>query len=510
MPLKEYWADKLRTFAGVLVHGFPNMFIVCGPHVPAGNLPTFVEIAGAWIGKTIRHMEENKIATINVTEKTQDAWTDHVNNLWGSVFISEYAKANRSWFVGTNVPGKPARIMFYFGGPQLWNSWLEQESHGGWAGMDFSPPASANKVNQEILGQNGSANGLPVTAQALESIILPLQSDKVGMSPAEKFNHISAASARYIDWAVKEVQERRLAVKQDYRAHWWKVLRDFVNSESGQAIIQQSPSTKQELEQLTSKLGVEGEAIARIGPEIVNLLIGKTHPLVHILRDDLLFRMYLSDEGARPNRYAGEYAKILTSQKKDLRILEIGAGTGGTTFQVLQACSPEGENFCAEYVYTDISAGFFKTGQTTLKKWQHLLKFQTLNVETDPVAQGFEANAYDIVIAANVVHATRSLTTSLDNIHKLLKPGGTLALVELTRLTPYFNMAFGSLSGWWAGVGEGRIESPLQSPEQWDEQLRKADFSGVDLAAYDLPEPERHSALLLSTALATGPIVNGH
>ncbi|KND88228.1 Phenylacetone monooxygenase [Tolypocladium ophioglossoides CBS 100239] len=506
--LREYWTERLGTFAGVLVSGFPNMFIVCGPHMPAGNMPIPLEISVNWIGKTIRHMEKNKLTKINVTEKAADAWSDHHDGLWNSVFISEAAKENRSWFVGTNIPGKPPKIMFYFGGVQNWLSWLDKEINTAWASMDFTPLAVADKAGQDTFGQDTSVDRLSVTAQILESAAMPLQSDEAGISPAEKFNLTSAACARYIHWAVKEMHDRGLAAKAAYRAYWWKVLQDFVKSELGRALIQQSPNTKGELDQLTSKLGVEGEAIARIGPELVRLLTGQTHPLAHILKDDLLFRMYLSDEGARPNRYMADYTKILTFQNKDLRILEIGAGTGGTTFQVLQACSPTGESFCSEYMYTDISPGFFKTSKTTLKKWEHLLKFQTLNVENDAGKQGFEEHAYDLVIAANVVHATRSLTKSLGTIHKLLKPGGKVGLVELTRLTPYFNMAFGSLSGWWAGVDEGRTESPLQSPEQWHEKLQKTGFSGVDLAAYDLPEPERHSALLLSTALVVDSTIN--
>ncbi|KAL8720656.1 MAG: hypothetical protein Q9225_002526 [Loekoesia sp. 1 TL-2023] len=500
--LREYWTERLGTFAGVLVSGFPNMFIVCGPHMIAGTQPVMLEIAVNWIGKTIRHMEKNNLAKINVTEKAVDAWSCHIDEVWNSVLISKPAEENRSWYVGTNIPGKPAKIMFYFGGVQNWKSWLDNEIDTAWTSMEFTPLAVTDKVGETPLGQDTSAGGIFVTAEILESAVMPMQSDEAGMSPAEKFNLGSAVCARYINWAVKEMHDRRLAVKQDYRAHWWKALQEFVKSESGRALIQQSPYTKDELDQLTSKLGVEGEAIASIGPELVRMLTGQTNPLFHLLKDDLLFRMYLSDEGARPNRYVADYTKILTSQKRDLRILEVGAGTGGTTFQVLQACSPYGESFCSEYMYTDISNGFFKTGQTTLKKWERLLTFKTLNVENDVAKQGFEGHAYDLIIAANVVHATRSLTKSLGTIHQLLKSGGVLGLVELTRLTPYFNIAFGSLSGWWLGVDEGRTESPLQSAEQWNEQLRKTGFSGVELAAYDLPEPERHSALLLSTALA--------
>ncbi|EOA87506.1 putative secondary metabolism biosynthetic enzyme [Exserohilum turcicum] len=364
--------------------------------------------------------------------------------------------------------------------------------------------ASCNKNGRNGDASSGSVDDtrLTTTAEALESMVIPLQSDQVGISPSEKFNCCSAACARYISWAVQEIQNGGLVVKHDYRIHWWRVLDAFVRSEQGQTLIGQSPDTKEGLEKLTCRLGVEGEAISKIGPNLVGLLTGQIYPLFLLLKDDLLFRIYRSDEGARPNRYVAEYVKQLVSQaKRKLRILEIGAGTGGTTFQVLQACSPCGEAFCDEYMYTDISPNFFKTGESTLKKWQHLLTFRKLDIESNVAGQGFQEHAYDVVITANAIHATRSLTKSLGNIHKLLKPGGILGLVELTRLTPYFNMVFGSLPGWWHGVDEGRVESPLQSAEQWNEQLRKSGFSGTDLVAFDLPKSEGHIALLISHAL---------
>lgn len=246
-----------------------------------------------------------------------------------------------------------------------------------------------------------------------------------------------------------------------------------------------------------------------MGPEIVNILTNKTHALAHLMTDDLLFRVYLSDEGRRANRYMAEYVRILTSQRREIRILEIGAGTGATTAEILHLCSPNGGPFCTEYMYTDLSSGFFNAAKTTLKAWTPLLSFKVLNIEDDPMNQGFDEHAYDLIIAANIIHATAHLTGTLGNAGKLLKPGGVLGLVELTRLTPFYNLAFGPLPGWWAGVNEGRTESPLQSPQQWDELLRQTGCSGIDLAAYDLPGPQRHSCLLLSTALANYS-TNGH
>ncbi|KAL8888332.1 MAG: hypothetical protein Q9192_006193, partial [Flavoplaca navasiana] len=439
--LREHWMESLGTFAGILVSGFPNMFIVCGPHMPAGNQPTMLEIAVNWIGKTIRHMENNRLTEIKVGEKAVNTWSAHADEIWKSAFILGPAVENRSWSVDRSIPGKPPKVMFYFGGVQNWKSWLDDEIGTGWASMEFSLLAGADEAEEDLSDHDVLVGGVPITPEILESVVVPLQSDQIGMSPAEKFNVVSAACARYMDWAVKEVQDGGLAVRKDHRALWWKVLQRFVESDWGQALIQRSPNTKDKLDQLTSKLGVEGEAIARIGPELVRMLTGQTNPLFHVLKDDLLFRMYLSDEGARPNRYMADYTKMMISQRKDLRILEVGAGTGGTTFQVFQACSANGERFCSEYMYTDISNGFFKTGESTLQKWEGLLTFKTLNVENDAVTQGFEEHGYDLVIAANVVHATTSLTHTLSNIHKLLRPGGVLGLVELTRLTPYFNMA---------------------------------------------------------------------
>ncbi|KAL7894249.1 polyketide synthase [Trichoderma sp. SZMC 28014] len=365
--------------------------------------------------------------------------------------------------------------------------------------------------NENIFKMEWGVDSSSITPEMLERVQIPLQSDEAGITQAEKVNLTFVACARYIDWAVKEMQERRLAVKDDHRVNWWRLLKNFASSEMGKSLIEKSPKMKEELDKLTSRLGVEGEAVARIGPELVPLLTGQTDPLTHFLKDDLLFRVYHSDEGARPNQYMADYVRMLTFQRRDLRILEIGAGTGGTTYRILKACSPNGESFCSEYMYTDISSGFFEAVRTSrLKDWAHLLTFQTLDLEKDAASQGFKEHSYDLVVAANVVHATRSLDKSIRTIHKLLKPGGVLGLVELTTSTPYINMTFGSIPGWWAGVDEGRTDSPLQSAEQWDVHLQKAGFSGVDLAAYDLPEPERHCALLLSTALALPSATNGH
>ena len=108
------------------------------------------------------------------------------------------------------------------------------------------------------------------------------------------------------------------------------------------------------------------------------------------------------------------------------------------------------------------------------------MAFKMLDIEHSPTPQGFEAYSYDLVIAANVIHATSSLQTTLENTRQLLKPGGLLILVEITQPKPLrlSNMAAG-LSGWWNSQ-DGRRNGPLVTPEVWHSLLRKSGFSGVD------------------------------
>lgn len=153
--LREFWAKRVETFAGVLVPGFPNMFLICGPHVPFGNMPVVVDIQVNWIGKTIRHMEENRLDRIEVTEGAADAWTLHLAEVFRSTLFAESSKESGAWFVGANIPGKTNSVLFYFGGVPTWSTWLENESRSAWESMNFAPLAVANAVREDSAQPNG-------------------------------------------------------------------------------------------------------------------------------------------------------------------------------------------------------------------------------------------------------------------------------------------------------------------------------------------------------------------
>ena len=109
---------------------------------------------------------------------------------------------------------------------------------------------------------------------------------------------------------------------------------------------------------------------------------------------------------------------------------------------------------------------------------------RTLDVERDPVAQGFEGEAYDLIVAANVIHATKDLSVTIQNIRRQLKPSGKLILVEVTRLDLlHVGFAFGLLPGWWLSSEEYRTRSPCVSEAKWNEILKENSFSGKSLSS---------------------------
>lgn len=126
--LKDSWATKLETFGGVLVPGFPNLFLVCGPHIPFGNMPVVLDIGVNWIGKTLQYMEKNKLDKVDVCESAVKSWSAHLIDAFKATLFAESAEKSGAWFVGANIPGKVISPLFYFGGVPNWSAWLENEA----------------------------------------------------------------------------------------------------------------------------------------------------------------------------------------------------------------------------------------------------------------------------------------------------------------------------------------------------------------------------------------------
>jgi cyclohexanone monooxygenase len=112
--LREEWAGGARTYLGLGMAGFPNLFTVTGPLSPSvlANMPTAVEQHVDWIADCLVHMRARRWARIEPTPAAQDAWVSHVAEVAGG---SLYQRAN-SWYLGANIPGKPRQFGVYLGG----------------------------------------------------------------------------------------------------------------------------------------------------------------------------------------------------------------------------------------------------------------------------------------------------------------------------------------------------------------------------------------------------------
>lgn len=279
-----------------------------------------------------------------------------------------------------------------------------------------------------------------------------LELGRRAMSPEEKETLILRAASLYINSSLNELAAQDLDVPEKHHVLLVEWLKGYQKSEACRELIgSMTPSEIEQTFEQVRHVGVEGEAIARVGKKFTKILTGQVEPLAVLLEEKLLYRLYGDDSSLRCYSHLISYLKCLSFKRPCMNVLEIGAGTAGTTIRLLQAHTDNQGSFFKHYDYTDISSGFFEEAQQTLLQWAGLLRMKTLDIERDPVEQGFEEASYDLIVASNVIHATSYLDRTMANVRKLLKPGGKLALIEITHLTPYYMMIVGLLPGWWKG-----------------------------------------------------------
>ncbi|CAL8085358.1 unnamed protein product [Orchesella dallaii] len=165
--------------------------------------------------------------------------------------------------------------------------------------------------------------------------------------------------------------------------------------------------------------------------------------------------------------------------KRTVRILEVGAGTGSYTSDLIK--SLEALNITDfEYTYTDISAAFFPAAQKRFEKLGKSMKFKRLNIEEDPIEQGFTPEYFDYIYMAEVIHATRDIKESLRNLRMLMKPWAKLDMIEQTRVNRLVTSLFGPLEGFWRFQDfDLRPKHCTLSKEVWAQAYQESGF-GID------------------------------
>ncbi|KAK4210859.1 hypothetical protein QBC37DRAFT_27292 [Rhypophila decipiens] len=282
-------------------------------------------------------------------------------------------------------------------------------------------------------------------------------------------------------------------------------IHDFVTSDYCREICQ-SLSDEERADTLgrSDKSGIEGEMLGVIGRNLAAILTNSINPLELLVVDDLLERFYQKGPFKPLYNQMVQYMGLLTNKNPQMKILEVGAGTGSATLPLFAAMGDDAPDLIRSYTYTDISSGFFETAKDRLDRWKSVIEYKTLDITRDPMAQGFEEHGYDVIVASNVLHATRSMTETMANVRKLLKPGGRLLLVEINRgtaaITRIIGTIFGTLPGWWE-FDDGRKDSPLMSVDEWHKLLLESSFGGVEFASPDCDGPLARTSLIVSKAI---------
>jgi SAM-dependent methyltransferase len=234
--------------------------------------------------------------------------------------------------------------------------------------------------------------------------------------------------------------------------------------------------------------------LRRCGMLLQDVLTGKVNPLETLFPDgSFTLAEAIYEEGPEAqyaNRIVAEVARAFIEQRREkrtMRLLELGAGTGGTTAAIL----PLLRTFPVDYSFTDVSELFLNRGRRKFASFD-FVRYFLLDLDSDSHGQQIRSGSFDMILAANVVHASRNIPAALERIRQLLAPGGAVVLLETTTHQACFDMSIGLIEGWQHFEDSERSEHPLLDAGKWCELLRRSGFE--DPTA--LPDPASPAAFI--------------
>ncbi|KAF1850336.1 uncharacterized protein K460DRAFT_400404 [Cucurbitaria berberidis CBS 394.84] len=337
---------------------------------------------------------------------------------------------------------------------------------------------------------------------------------------------LELVSYYFIDRVLQEVKEEEVATMLPHHQRFYRNLCQLRDSVLGRTHPQQTDEWQQlQTTEVAARLqslvehyrnhetAYDGKLLVRVGEALSSVFRQEVEPLALMTHENLLEDYYTTAVGM-PNTYAqiSRYVTMLSHKYPNLDYLEIGAGTGGATVPTLKGLSG-----CEDlhtyprlksYTYTDISSYFFQRAAEKFETFNQFMKFKKLDVEQDPSTQDFKPASYDVIVAANVLHATSDMHRTMAHVRSLLRPGGKLILLEMTNRLLAASVIFGTLPGWWNASEEWRTEGPLLTEAQWQDVLHTTGFSDLKASSPDVLNPlEEGTRLMIATAVEAKPIL---
>ncbi|MFC5951942.1 flavin-containing monooxygenase [Pseudonocardia lutea] len=146
VSLKEKWGEGPRSYLGLSVAGFPNLFTITGPSSPSvlSNMMVSIEQHVDWVTDCVRWMRDNGVEELDATPEAEDEWVRHVEEVGDTTL---YPTAD-SWYMGSNVPGKPRVFMAYIGGVGVYRERCDDVAAKGYEGYTKYPDVTAAPEKQ--------------------------------------------------------------------------------------------------------------------------------------------------------------------------------------------------------------------------------------------------------------------------------------------------------------------------------------------------------------------------
>ena len=312
---------------------------------------------------------------------------------------------------------------------------------------------------------------------------------------------------RYFEALMRRLQDEGLVALHDRRVETTPLVRGYALTAVDEQVAEFQRSFAQ---RHPAGVGLMNFTMACLG-RYDEILTGSTDVTEVLFQDgdmDVFARVFRGDvvsdyfNGIVAEAVRETVVRLKATTPK-VRILEIGAGTGGTTVDVVEALQPLAGS--VEFCFTDISRAFLRHAKQRFGRYPWI-EYRALNIEEDLARQGFEAQRYDIVIAANVLHDTRDIERTLAQTRTLLAPGGLLIVNEYTSAKDCLSFSGALLHGYWLFEDpERRLrDSCLMSVPQWKGALEHSGFAMVE--AFALPTQsttaECTQSVMLCEALA--------
>lgn len=234
---------------------------------------------------------------------------------------------------------------------------------------------------------------------------------------------------------------------------------------------------------------IEWILLSRCCERLTDVLTGQVEPLSLLFAADVpsAERLYRESLGARVcNARLKLQLSAIVRERGAVRVLEIGAGTGGTTASLLPVLSAN-----CSYTFTDLSLAFLAVAREQFAE-HHGVEYRILDIEKEPQSQGFNLHCFDVIIAANVLHATADMTQTMQNIRSLLADNGQLLMLETTDTLPWLDLTFGLLEGWWRFNDlQLRPGHALLSDPTWRKLLGGLGYASIE----SYPNPDAQNAI---------------